>query len=175
MRPPSERPVPTALFTTKGSLPKQAFGDSQRPLSPAATPVFPASAMELAVPAKSKPDASPDELYEVGLTAAAMSYHTLAIEALRDCTALAPDHAPAWRNLAALLRLAGEDAQADAADLKPRSSTARNGRKGRMRVRCARCKPAKKSCFCLLREKLKWTLPRGSANICYLIHWTLSR
>ncbi|HEX4079361.1 MAG TPA: sulfotransferase [Rhizomicrobium sp.] len=59
---------------------------------------------------------SPVHLYEVGLTAAAMSYHTAAIEALRECTALAPNHAPAWRNLAQLLRLAKKDAEADAAD-----------------------------------------------------------
>ncbi|MDQ2860141.1 MAG: sulfotransferase, partial [Pseudomonadota bacterium] len=57
----------------------------------------------------------PAHLYEVGLTTAAMGFHTAAIEALRDCTARAPDHAAAWRKLAELLRLAAEDAQADAA------------------------------------------------------------
>jgi tetratricopeptide (TPR) repeat protein len=60
--------------------------------------------------------ASADHLYELGLTTAAMGYHTAAIEALRDCTASAPDHAAAWRKLAEMLRLAGEDAEADAAD-----------------------------------------------------------
>ena len=61
-------------------------------------------------------DASPAHLYDLGLTAAAMSYHTAAIEALRDCTTLAPNHAPAWHKLAELLRLAGQDREADAAD-----------------------------------------------------------
>jgi tetratricopeptide (TPR) repeat protein len=59
---------------------------------------------------------APDQLYEVALTTAAMSFHTAAIEALRDCVAQAPGHAPAWRKLSELLRLAGDDAQADAAD-----------------------------------------------------------
>jgi tetratricopeptide (TPR) repeat protein len=59
---------------------------------------------------------SPVHLYELGLTTAAMSFHTAAIEALRDCTACAPDHALAWGKLAELLRLAGEDAQAGAAE-----------------------------------------------------------
>jgi cytochrome c-type biogenesis protein CcmH/NrfG len=44
-----------------------------------------------------------------------MGFHTAAIEALRECTARAPDHAPAWRRLAELLRLANEDGQAEAA------------------------------------------------------------
>jgi predicted Zn-dependent protease len=67
---------------------------------------------------RAQPDtsaASPSHLYEVGLTAAAMGSYTAAIEALRDCTARAPDHAAAWRKLAELLRLANQDAQADAA------------------------------------------------------------
>jgi len=59
---------------------------------------------------------APVHLYEVGLSAAAMSFHTAAIEALRECTTLAPNHAPAWRKLAELLRLAKEDAEADRAD-----------------------------------------------------------
>ncbi|HEX4078254.1 MAG TPA: sulfotransferase [Rhizomicrobium sp.] len=45
-----------------------------------------------------------------------MSYHTLAIDSLRECTALAPNHGPALRKLAQLLHLAGEDAQADEAE-----------------------------------------------------------
>jgi tetratricopeptide (TPR) repeat protein len=59
---------------------------------------------------------SPDQLYELGLTTAAMSFHTAAIEALSECTERAPHHSAAWRKLAELLRLAGKDAQADAAD-----------------------------------------------------------
>ena len=76
------------------------------------------------------PTDSPSHLYELGLTAAAMSYHTVAIEALRDCTALAPNHAPAWRKLAELLRLAKEDAQADAAEAAARSSSGAKWKKG---------------------------------------------
>jgi tetratricopeptide (TPR) repeat protein len=119
MRPPTERPVPTALFVTKGAHPQKAFGELLQPLSPAvppARPEFPALGTEAEPPARSRVATSPDQMYELGITAAAMSYHTLAIEALRDCIALAPDHALAWRSLAVLLRLAGEDAQADAAE-----------------------------------------------------------
>jgi tetratricopeptide (TPR) repeat protein len=64
------------------------------------------------------PSASPAQLYELGLTTAAMAYHTAAIEALRDCVSVAPDHALAWRKLAELLRLAKEDAEAQKADFK---------------------------------------------------------
>jgi tetratricopeptide (TPR) repeat protein len=74
--------------------------------------------------------ASPSHLYELGLTAAAMSYHTAAIDALRDCTALAPNHAPAWRKLAKLLRLAKEDEQANAADAAARASDDVNWKNG---------------------------------------------
>lgn len=69
-----------------------------------------------ASPAPRRRSASLVHLYEVGMTTAAMSYHTAAIEALRECIALAPDHAPAWRKLAELLRLAKEDAEAGAAE-----------------------------------------------------------
>jgi tetratricopeptide (TPR) repeat protein len=60
--------------------------------------------------------ASPDHLYELGLTTEAMGFHTAAIEALRDCTARAPNHAAAWRKLAELLRLANQEAEALAAE-----------------------------------------------------------
>jgi len=73
----------------------------------------PATAMQQALPARTT---SPIHLYEVGMTTAAMSYHTAAIEALRECTTRAPNHAPAWRKLAELLRLAKKDAEADAAE-----------------------------------------------------------
>jgi len=59
-----------------------------------------------------------------------MSYHTAAIEVLRDCTALAPNHAPAWRKLAELLRLAGEDAQANAAETTARACAGVKWKKG---------------------------------------------
>lgn len=55
-------------------------------------------------------------LYELGLTSAAMSFHEAALETMRDVTSRAPDHAGAWRALAGLLRLAGQDARADEAD-----------------------------------------------------------
>ncbi len=45
-----------------------------------------------------------------------MSYHTAAIEALRDCVAAAPDHTLAWRKLAQLFKLAKEDIEAQAAE-----------------------------------------------------------
>jgi tetratricopeptide (TPR) repeat protein len=57
-------------------------------------------------------------LYELGLTNAAMSFHEGALEYMREVTALAPDHAGAWRALAGLLRLAGQDARGDEADRK---------------------------------------------------------
>jgi tetratricopeptide (TPR) repeat protein len=72
-----------------------------------------------AAAAQSQPDAppaSPDHLYELGLTTEAMGFHTAAIEALSDCTKCAPDHAAAWRKLAELFRLANEKEQALAAD-----------------------------------------------------------
>jgi len=59
-----------------------------------------------------------------------MSFHTAAIEILRDCTALAPDHGPAWHKLAELLRLAGQDAQADAAEAAARTSAGGEWKKG---------------------------------------------
>jgi tetratricopeptide (TPR) repeat protein len=66
---------------------------------------------------------SPAHLYELGLTTAAMGYHSAAIEALRACTESAPDHAAAGRNLAELLRLAGKDAEAKASEAAARASS----------------------------------------------------
>jgi tetratricopeptide (TPR) repeat protein len=87
---------------------------------PAATrPLFAAPVViDVGPAADAEPDeaASPGHLYELGLTTAAMGFHTAAMEALRDCTALAPDHAGAWRALAQLLRLANEEKEARAAD-----------------------------------------------------------
>jgi tetratricopeptide (TPR) repeat protein len=87
------------------------------PLS--AAPPFlprPPSNQDAAVSLPENIGASPAHLYELGLTTAAMGFHTAAIEALRDCTDRAPEHAAAWRKLAELLRLAGEDVQAEAAE-----------------------------------------------------------
>jgi predicted Zn-dependent protease len=53
--------------------------------------------------------------YEYALTLAAMSMHGPAIEELRGVTALVPGHADAWRKLSDLLRLAGEDSEAEEA------------------------------------------------------------
>jgi tetratricopeptide (TPR) repeat protein len=69
-----------------------------------------------AVVLPSQPESSPDHLYQLGLTTAAMGFHTAAIEALRNCTQQAPDHAPAWRKLAEMLRLANEQEEALAAE-----------------------------------------------------------
>jgi tetratricopeptide (TPR) repeat protein len=61
---------------------------------------------------------TPVQPYELGLTMSAMGFHTAAIAALRDCVARAPDHASAWRALSGLLRLAGKDDDADAAEAR---------------------------------------------------------
>ena len=55
-------------------------------------------------------------LFERALTLIAMGFHEQATTTLRNLTARAPGHAGAWRKLAELLRLAGEDAQAASAD-----------------------------------------------------------
>jgi len=56
--------------------------------------------------------------YELGLTSAAMSFHLAALENMQEVTALAPEHAGAWRALASLLRLSGKDHEADTAQAK---------------------------------------------------------
>ncbi len=101
--------------------PRRGLPGLGRPLSAAARPFLPAafpSGQEAPPPAAQPGVAapSPDHLYELGLTTAAMGFHTAAIEALQGCTERAPDHAAAWRELAELLRLAGEDGQAQAAE-----------------------------------------------------------
>ncbi len=58
------------------------------------------------------------DLYELGRTSAAMSFHELALETIREVTTLAPRHAAAWRDYAVLLRLAGKDAEAREADAR---------------------------------------------------------
>jgi tetratricopeptide (TPR) repeat protein len=112
--------VPTAILA-KNSRTKDSAPKFDWPLQTDVTNLVRAqtSGNQPLADLQAKPDAeavSPEHLYELGLTTAAMSFHTAAIEALRDCTARAPDHAPAWRKLAELLRLAREDAEAEAAD-----------------------------------------------------------
>jgi tetratricopeptide (TPR) repeat protein len=58
------------------------------------------------------------QLYELGCTSAAMSFHELALETLEQVTRLAPDHAAAWRAYADLLRLAAKDMEAARADAR---------------------------------------------------------
>jgi tetratricopeptide (TPR) repeat protein len=58
------------------------------------------------------------QIYELGLTSIAMSFHEAALVNMQDVTAEAPTHAAAWRHLAGLLRLAGRDREAASADEK---------------------------------------------------------
>jgi tetratricopeptide (TPR) repeat protein len=69
-------------------------------------------------PVPQPPTASPDELYELAVTSAAMGFHQSALEALREATERAPDHVDAWRKLAQFLRLAAKDEEAAAARAK---------------------------------------------------------
>ncbi len=121
MQSPKVRAVPTALLAGGGGRRAEDGlpGISQPPQTDIGA-FFPSPSIgsqELAA-LRAQPETSATSsthLYELGLTAAAMGSYTAAIEALRDCTARAPDHAGAWRKLAELLRLSGEDAQAEAA------------------------------------------------------------
>ena len=63
-------------------------------------------------------------LYERALTFAAMGSYAEATKALRKVTVGAPQHGPAWRKLAELLRLAGKDEEADAAVTRAAKLTA---------------------------------------------------
>jgi tetratricopeptide (TPR) repeat protein len=60
----------------------------------------------------------PTKLYERALTFAAIGFHGAAIKGLLAVTGRAPGHGPAWRKLAELMRLSGEDEQADAAEAR---------------------------------------------------------
>jgi predicted Zn-dependent protease len=60
-------------------------------------------------PAEEAQAATPAELYELAVTVCAMGFHELALDPLREVTERAPDHAGAWRKLAELRRLAGND------------------------------------------------------------------
>jgi tetratricopeptide (TPR) repeat protein len=57
-------------------------------------------------------------MYERALTLAAMGLYKPATSALREVTRRAPEHGPAWQTLAELLRLAGKDTEARAADAR---------------------------------------------------------
>jgi len=72
-------------------------------------------------PLPQKTPAQISHLYELGLTSIAMSFHEAALETMEQVTSLAPDHEPAWRARAGLLRLADRDAEADEADAKAAS------------------------------------------------------
>ena len=58
------------------------------------------------------------QLYERGVTSVAMSFHAAGLDTLKETVSLAPDHAGGWRALADLLRLAGQDGEADEAAAK---------------------------------------------------------
>ncbi len=60
----------------------------------------------------------PAKVYERALTFAAMGFYEPATKALVNVTTRAPEHGPAWRKLAELLRLAGDDRQADIAQAR---------------------------------------------------------
>ncbi len=114
----SAAPTPPVARGDPG--PRDGLPGLGRPLPSTARPFVlapPASNLEPAA-FQAQPEAAdpPAHLYELGLTTAAMGFHTAAMEALRDCIARAPGHAAAWRKLAELLRLANEDGQAEAAE-----------------------------------------------------------
>ena len=112
----------------------------------------PAQSTTAASPARAQAAASPEHLYELGLTTAAMSYHTAALEALSECTRVAPDHAPAWRRLAELLRLAGKDDQAAAAELAAQASAHVKWKKGSDKRTPARRQKAEKESLAIIRK-----------------------
>jgi tetratricopeptide (TPR) repeat protein len=94
------------------------------PIIPGVTPpdrraapgfVLRAPAAAIAAPLSPKaaaPALAPRAEFELAMTSAAMSFHTAAIENLQSVVKAAPGHAPAWRKLAELLRLGGNDAEA---------------------------------------------------------------
>jgi tetratricopeptide (TPR) repeat protein len=57
-------------------------------------------------------------IYERGRTNMAVGYYRQALRIMRNVTLLAPDHAKAWRDYAALLRLAGRDTEAAEAETR---------------------------------------------------------
>lgn len=63
-------------------------------------------------------DPLPRSRYEKALTLSVMGFYEEAIDVLRDVTVRTPDHAPAWRKLAELLRFAERDDEAADAEAK---------------------------------------------------------
>jgi len=152
------RIIPTAIFAKGAQIPKE--GEQSGPGHPGrpdvgrfvTTPAFPHQPISRQRETRTA-ESSPEQLYELALTAVAMSFQSTAMEALRDCTRLAPDHAPAWRKLAEVLRLAGKDNEAAAADAAAdRGSSAA----GKWRGRFDRRTPAElESAEIKLREPLR--------------------
>jgi tetratricopeptide (TPR) repeat protein len=94
-------------------IPNSAAGPLRTGNNPSLVAVVPPDA---ASPSAAKAaQASPAAFYERALTLAAMGFHQAAAKALRDLTTHVPGHADAWRKLAELLRMEGEDEQAEAA------------------------------------------------------------
>jgi tetratricopeptide (TPR) repeat protein len=73
--------------------------------------------------AQTAAEPTPENLYEQALTLNAMGFHQESLDLLRDVTRRAPDHAPAWMELALLLRFAGRDEEACAAATRGVSTT----------------------------------------------------
>lgn len=63
-------------------------------------------------------------IYERGRTVMAMANYKTALRIMQNVTRLAPDHASAWRDFATLLRYAGRDTDATAADARAAGSPA---------------------------------------------------
>ena len=131
---------------------------------------------------RDEPARGPTQLFELGLTMAAMGYHTAAIEALEDCVAAEPAHAAAWRALADLFRLADRDehaaralAQAAAGHEPTAPVASRAGGAGsrpdkaerRLVDACAKLTPART--MTLLRERLV-AEPHDVASMRLLAH-----
>jgi tetratricopeptide (TPR) repeat protein len=77
---------------------------------------LPPAAPAIISPPKTRQQIS--HLYEEGRTSAAMSFYETALDTMQEVVSLAPDHAGAWRQLAGLLRLAGQDARANDAQVQ---------------------------------------------------------
>jgi predicted Zn-dependent protease len=86
---------------------------------------------------------SPEDLYDLGLTTAAMGFHTAAIEALRECAEQAPGHVAAWRKLAELLRLANDLMQAQSAEAAAERASATVANATKAPVKSAPGRPEK--------------------------------
>ncbi len=87
-----------------------------------AAPAFATRPPQAALPPRGTP-AHIDFLYQLALTLVAMSFQSAAAERLQRLTALAGDHAEAWRLLASLLRLEGRDEEAAEAEAQAAASS----------------------------------------------------